>query len=363
MLPENSAVFVTGGAGFIGSALIHYLLANTNMHIINIDKLTYAGQLTSIADAVSNPRYTFIQADICNKQILSTLFRQYQPLAVMHLAAESHVDHSIDAPAAFIQSNIVGAFTLLEATREYWRQMGENQQQNFRFLHVSTDEVFGDLGEIDQPFTENSPYHPSSPYAASKASADHLVQAWHRTYGLPTLISHSSNNYGPRQFPEKLIPLTIIRALQRQNLPIYGSGTQIRDWLHVDDHVRALWLILNHGQCGHHYAVSAQNEWCNMEIVHKVCAVLDELCPLPHDNKLGAIQRYSQLITHVSDRPGHDWRYALNAATLQQELNWQPKYDFVQGLRQTVQWYLDHRDWWQPILMRSNTAERQGLSS
>ena len=341
-------VFITGGAGFIGSALIHYLLAETAVAVVNIDALTYAAHPASLAAAAQHPRYRFSRTDITDRTALDALFAQYRPCGVIHLAAESHVDRSITGPAAFIDTNIVGTYTLLEAARHYWQGLPENEQAAFRFHHVSTDEVFGELSPSAAPFDEHSPYAPSSPYAASKAAADHLVRAWQRTYGLPVLVSNCSNNYGPRQFPEKLIPLMVIRALDGQNLPVYGDGCQVRDWLHVDDHARALWTVFRHGTVGATYTVGGGNEWRNIEVVRQICAALDRLCPDAHGS-------YSRLIRHVSDRPGHDVRYAVDSNRIRLELGWRPQQDFEHGLHQTVQWYVAHRDWWQPRLQH-NTA-------
>ncbi len=327
---------ITGGCGFIGSALCRYLVQQQQVRVINVDKLTYAANQEALHEVQSSPLYTFAEGDICDRQLLDTLFRTYQPDGVFHLAAESHVDRSIDAAGDFIHTNITGTYTLLEATRDYCSRL--QVPSAFRFLHVSTDEVYGDLPpELHHPakFTEDTPYAPSSPYSASKAAADHLVRAWHRTYQLPILISNCSNNYGPYQHPEKLIPLIISRALQHQPLPIYGSGSQIRDWLYVDDHIAALWRIWNQGRIGQSYNIGGDNERTNLDVVHTICAILEQLAPdsSPPDG-------YASLITHVTDRPGHDLRYAIDASKLQRDLDWHPAETFDTGIRKTVEWYL-----------------------
>lgn len=339
-----SPVFITGGAGFIGSALIHYLLTETAVSVVNIDALTYAAQPASLAAVAQHPRYHFSHTDITDGAALNALFARHRPCGVIHLAAESHVDRSIHSPAAFVRTNITGTYTLLAATCHYWQGLPETGKAHFRFHHVSTDEVFGTLAPAAPPFDEHSPYAPSSPYAASKAAADHLVRAWHRTYGLPVLISHCSNNYGPRQFPEKLIPQVIIRALCGQALPVYGDGSQVRDWLHVDDHARALWAVFTRAAVGSTYTIGGGNEQRNLDVVHAVCACLDTLQP--------AGRPYRSLITHVADRPGHDARYAVDAGRIHRELGWQPQQNFRRGLEQTVQWYVAHPAWWQPLLHR-----------
>lgn len=336
-------IIVTGGAGFIGSALIRYLITHTDHTVINVDKLTYAGNLASLASIAQNERYHFEQEDICNAAKMDYLFSFYQPDAVMHLAAESHVDRSIQGPAAFIHTNIIGTYTLLEATRHYWQSLPENKQKSFRFHHISTDEVYGDLHDSNAFFTETTPYAPSSPYSASKASSDHLVRAWHRTYNLPVLITNCSNNYGPYQFPEKLIPVVIAKALTGQTIPVYGQGLQIRDWLYVDDHVRALYAVLYRGQIGETYNIGGHNEKTNIDVVLTICALLDEL--MPH-----ASIQYANLIQHVTDRPGHDQRYAIDASKMKATLNWQPQETFETGLRKTVMWYLQHQSWSQTVL-------------
>lgn len=335
-------ILITGGAGFIGSAVVRYVINHTEDSIINVDKLTYAGNLASLANVADSPRYVFEQVDICHRAELERVFAQYQPDAVMHLAAESHVDRSIQGATDFIQTNIVGTYLLLEVVRQYFTTLPETKKSNFRFLHISTDEVYGDLSAQDEPFSESSPYAPSSPYSASKASSDHLVRAWQRTYGLPTLITNCSNNYGAYQYPEKLIPRMILNALQGKPLPIYGNGMQIRDWLFVEDHVRALYLVLTQGKIGETYNIGGSCERTNREVVSAICALLEELAP----NKPNNIAYYTDLICHVADRPGHDVRYAINSGKIQQELGWQAQESFESGLRKTVIWYLQQRDWW-----------------
>ncbi len=334
-------ILITGGAGFIGSAMVRYLIGNTDDTVINIDKLTYAGNLESLESIIHNPRHIFQQIDIRSRDQLNHVFSTFQPDAVMHLAAESHVDRSIDGPAEFIQTNIVGTYNLLEAARGYWQSLPTSQRQLFRFHHISTDEVFGDLENTNEFFTETTPYAPSSPYSASKASSDHLVRAWHRTYGLPTLITNCSNNYGSYQHPEKLIPVIILNALEGKKLPVYGNGTQIRDWLYVDDHVRALYRVLKNGAVGSTYNIGGHNEKQNIEVVHTICDLLEELAP----KKPQHISSYKDLITYVTDRPGHDLRYAIDAAKIQDELGWAPEETFETGMRKTVQWYLNHQTW------------------
>ncbi|WP_109082475.1 dTDP-glucose 4,6-dehydratase [Aggregatibacter kilianii] len=331
-------ILITGGAGFIGSALIRYLIQTTDVRVVNVDKLTYAANLASLETISDNPRYIFEQLDICDSNALVRLFMQYQPDCVVHLAAESHVDRSIDGPSAFIQSNIVGTYSLLEAAHHYYYTLSAEKQAAFRFLHVSTDEVYGDTAGETTLSTETSPYAPSSPYSASKASADHLVRAWHRTYGLPTMITHCANNYGPYQYKEKLIPLMIANALDGKPLPIYGNGQQIRDWLYVDDHVRALYLVLTQGSVGESYNISAHCEKTNLDIVHTICDLLEQLAP----NKPIDVAYYRDLIVHVTDRPGHDIRYAINADKIQRELGWQPLEKFPSAMMKTVQWYLNN---------------------
>ena len=347
-------IFITGGAGFIGSALIRYIIKHTDCVVVNLDKLTYAGNLASLKNESKSSRYYFEQVDICDSGRISQLFCKYQPDAVMHLAAESHVDRSIGGPATFMQTNIIGTYTLLEASRRYWSDLPLDKKQNFRFHHISTDEVYGDLGNGGGLFTETSPYAPSSPYSASKASSDHLVRAWFRTYGLPILVTNCSNNYGPFQFPEKLIPLMILNALEGKPLPIYGNGLQIRDWLFVEDHVRALYKVLCDGKIGETYNIGGYTEKTNIEVVRAICKILDELVPNNHSG----INKYEQLITYVKDRPGHDIRYAIDARKITDELGWQPQETFESGLRKTVEWYLANKDWWQAILDGSYLRDR-----
>lgn len=339
MVLFNVKILVTGGAGFIGSAVIRHILANTDDAVVNVDKLTYAGNLDSLMGSERTPRYAFEHVDICDRAQMDRVFAKYRPDRVMHLAAESHVDRSITGPAAFVETNVIGTYTLLEAARQYWSQLDAEQQAAFRFHHISTDEVYGDLEGPEDLFTETTPYQPSSPYSASKASSDHLVRAWQRTYGLPTLVTNCSNNYGPCHFPEKLIPLIILNALEGKALPIYGKGNQIRDWLYVEDHARALYQVVTEGEVGETYNIGGHNEKQNIEVVHTVCALLDELCPQsPH-------RPHAQLITHVQDRPGHDVRYAIDASKIQRELGWTPVETFESGIRKTVQWYLDNPEW------------------
>jgi len=337
---RNKKILITGGAGFIGSALIRHLIANTADQIVNLDKLTYAGNLQSLTSIADSPRYCFELVDICDAAEVARVFRQHQPDAVMHLAAESHVDRSISGPAEFIQTNIVGTYTLLEAARAYWSGLSQNVKINFRFHHISTDEVYGSLGEAGF-FTEETAYEPNSPYSASKAASDHLVRAWHHTYGLPVVTTNCSNNYGPYHFPEKLIPLMILNAVNGKPLPIYGKGDNIRDWLYVDDHARALRLVLENGRLGETYNIGGWNEKTNLEVVQAICAILDELHPqgAPHN----------RLITYVQDRPGHDQRYAIDASKIERDLGWKPQETFETGLRKTVEWYLANKGWVQGV--------------
>tara|TARA_Y100001001_G_scaffold148418_1_gene157344 strand:+ start:2314 stop:3444 length:1131 start_codon:yes stop_codon:yes gene_type:complete len=374
-------LLVTGGAGFIGSAVIRHIIANTNDEVVNLDKLTYAGNLESLAEVSDSERYRFEQVDICDRAEVDRVLAQHKPEAIMHLAAESHVDRSIDGPADFIETNIVGTYTLLEATRQYWQVLEGDKKANFRFHHISTDEVYGDLphpddqfkreevtttlGRIEQSeirqqdalplFTETTPYAPSSPYSASKASSDHLVRAWARTYGLPILVTNCSNNYGPYHFPEKLIPLMILNALEGKPLPVYGKGDQIRDWLYVGDHARALYKVVTEGKPGETYNIGGHNEKQNIEVVHTLCDILQELRP----QQAG----YRNLITTVKDRPGHDRRYAIDARKIQKELGWVPRETFETGIRKTVQWYLENLDWCQRVQDGSYQRERLGDSA
>ncbi|MDO9163893.1 MAG: dTDP-glucose 4,6-dehydratase [Methylococcaceae bacterium] len=352
-------ILITGGAGFIGSALIRHLISNTEHSVINVDKLTYAGNLESLTTVAESPRYSFEQADICDAAGITNLLQQYQPDAIMHLAAESHVDRSIDGPADFIETNIVGTYALVEAARQYWQALPEAQKAGFRFHHISTDEVFGDLHGTDDLFTEQTPYAPSSPYSASKASSDHIVRAWQRTYGLPIVVTNCSNNYGPYQFPEKLIPVVILNALEGKPLPVYGNGQQIRDWLFVDDHARALLTVLERGDIGETYNIGGHNEKANLTVVQTLCDILDELKP----EKPNGISHYRDLITYVKDRPGHDLRYAIDASKIAKELDWTPEETFDTGLKKTVQWYLDNLDWCQHIQDGSYRRERLGLNT
>lgn len=352
-------ILITGGAGFIGSALIRHLIRNTEHEVLNLDKLTYAGNLESLASVADSPRYRFQQADIAASDVVSTALADFQPDAIMHLAAESHVDRSIDGPAAFIQTNIVGTYALLEATRAYWAALPEARKAAFRFHHISTDEVYGDLHGVDDLFTETTPYAPSSPYSASKAASDHLVRAWQRTYGLPVLLTNCSNNYGPFHFPEKLIPLVILNALEGKPLPVYGDGLQVRDWLFVEDHARALLKVVSEGQVGETYNIGGHNEQRNIDVVRGICALLEELAP----SKPAGVARYEDLITFVKDRPGHDQRYAIDAGKIQRELGWVPEETFASGLRKTVQWYLDNLEWCRHVQDGSYQRERLGASA
>ncbi|WP_374528772.1 dTDP-glucose 4,6-dehydratase [Acinetobacter sp.] len=332
---------VTGGAGFIGSAVIRHIIQNTEHEVLNVDKLTYAGNLESLISVADNPRYHFSQTDICDRTALDQLFADFQPDVVMHLAAESHVDRSISGPFAFIETNIIGTYQLLEASRTYWMGLVAEKKSVFRFHHISTDEVYGDLEGTTDLFTETTSYSPSSPYSASKASSDHLVRAWNRTYGLPVVVTNCSNNYGPFHFPEKLIPLMILNALQGKALPVYGNGQQIRDWLFVEDHARALYVVATQGKDGETYNIGGHNEKANIEVVHAICQLLEELAP----NKPEGIQSYQDLITYVKDRPGHDVRYAIDASKIKADLGWVPQESFETGLRKTVEWYLNNTDW------------------
>ncbi|WP_293645151.1 dTDP-glucose 4,6-dehydratase [Thiolapillus sp.] len=353
---NSKTLLITGGAGFIGSALIRHLIENTGYRVVNLDKLTYAGNLESLEPVSGDERYVFEKVDICDGAEVRRVFREHQPSAIMHLAAESHVDRSIDGPADFIETNVTGTTVLLEAARAYWNDLAEGEKQQFRFHHISTDEVYGSLGP-EGMFTESSPYQPNSPYSASKASSDHMVRAWHETYGLPVLITNCSNNYGPYQFPEKLVPLIILNALAGKSLPIYGRGEQIRDWLYVDDHARALLRVLEQGRIGETYNIGGHNEKTNLEVVKTLCGILDEKRP---EHPQG-ISRYEELITHVADRPGHDQRYAIDADKIERELGWVPEETFETGMVKTVDWYLENDSWCQRVLDGSYRGERLGV--
>ncbi|MCE9938293.1 MULTISPECIES: dTDP-glucose 4,6-dehydratase [Serratia] len=351
-------ILVTGGAGFIGSAVVRHIIEATQDSVVVVDKLTYAGNLESLAVIADSERYAFEQVDICDRVALDRVFAQYQPDVVMHLAAESHVDRSIDGPAAFIETNVVGTYTMLEAARHYWQPLDAEKKRSFRFHHISTDEVYGDLHGTDDLFTETTPYAPSSPYSASKASSDHLVRAWLRTYGLPTLVTNCSNNYGPYHFPEKLIPLVILNAVAGKPLPVYGNGAQVRDWLYVEDHARALYQVVTEGVVGETYNIGGHNERKNIEVVHTICDLLEELAP----NKPQGVEKYRDLITYVKDRPGHDMRYAIDAGKIDRELGWHPQETFESGIRKTVSWYLNNETWWRRVQDGSYAGERLGLS-
>jgi len=334
-------ILITGGAGFIGSAVIRHIINSTDYSVVNVDKLTYAGNLESLTSIENDARYAFEQVDICNANEIRRVFNEHKPDVVMHLAAESHVDRSIDGPGEFIQTNIVGTYILLEEARDYWGSLESSKKEGFRFHHVSTDEVYGDLEGTENLFTEETPYAPSSPYSASKASSDHLVRSWQRTFKFPSLITNCSNNYGPYQFPEKLIPLIILNAIEGKRLPIYGDGKQIRDWLYVDDHARALLNVALTGEIGETYNIGGHNELKNIEVVKTICSILDELVP----SKLNGVDQYEQLIAYVGDRAGHDVRYAIDATKIDKELGWVPDETFATGIRKTVQWYLDNNIW------------------
>lgn len=349
-------ILVTGGAGFIGSAVIRHIIFETNDEVLNLDKLTYSGNLESLDMVESSPRYQFEHCDICNREQVARIFSKFQPDLVMHLAAESHVDRSIDGPSVFIETNIIGTYTLLEASRNYWNELEQQKKEQFRFHHISTDEVYGDLKGNDALFTETTAYAPSSPYSASKASSDHLVRAWHRTYGLPVIVTNCSNNYGPYHFPEKLIPLMILNALDGKYLPVYGDGMQVRDWLFVEDHARALYKVITKGRVGQTYNIGGHNEKTNIEVVQAICTLLEQLMP----QKPKGVKQYSDLITYVTDRPGHDVRYAIDASKIEEELGWKPEETFESGIRKTVEWYLNNSSWWSHVLDGSYTDERLG---
>lgn len=351
-------IIVTGGAGFIGSAVVRHIINHTDDEVLVLDSLTYAGNLESLKSVAGSERLIFEQVNICDRPGLDAVFISFQPDAVMHLAAESHVDRSIDGPAAFIETNIVGTYTLLEATRQYWLSLDGKSKEAFRFHHISTDEVYGDLEGTEDLFTETTPYAPSSPYSASKAASDHLVRAWLRTYNLPTIVTNCSNNYGPYHFPEKLIPLTILNALEGKALPVYGTGAQIRDWLYVEDHAQALYKVVTEGAIGETYNIGGHNERKNIEVVQTICRLLDELAP----EKLGMLKHYEELITFVTDRPGHDMRYAIDATKIEKELGWKPLETFESGIRKTVEWYLANEAWWSRVKDGSYAGERLGLT-
>ena len=352
-------ILITGGAGFIGSAVVRHIIENTLDEVHVLDCLTYAGNLESLDPVAGSERYSFSQTDITDTAAVALQFSEFRPDIVMHLAAESHVDRSIDGHAAFIQTNLIGTFTLLEAARQYWSTLGEQKKQSFRFHHISTDEVYGDLHGTDDLFTEETPYAPSSPYSASKAGSDHLVRAWNRTYGLPVVVTNCSNNYGPYHFPEKLIPLTILNALAGKPLPVYGNGEQIRDWLYVEDHARALYKVATVGESGETYNIGGHNERKNIDVVRTICTILDKVV----EQKPGNISQFAELITFVKDRPGHDLRYAIDAAKIQRDLGWVPQETFESGIEKTVHWYLNNQNWWQRVLDGSYAGERLGLSN
>jgi dTDP-glucose 4,6-dehydratase len=349
-------ILVTGGAGFIGSAVVRRLIGGSDWQVVNVDKLTYAGNLESLADARHHPRHRFYRVDIVDRPAIDRILADERPDAILHLAAESHVDRSIDGAAPFIETNIIGTWTLLEATLAYWRGLSDEARGRFRFQHISTDEVFGSLGPTGA-FDEQTPYRPNSPYSASKAASDHLVRAWHHTYGLPTLATNCSNNYGPYHFPEKLIPLMIIRALRGETLPVYGQGTNVRDWLHVEDHAEALLAVLERGRSGETYNIGGRSERRNIDVVRMICKLVDELAPDPDGRP------HDRLIEFVADRPGHDQRYAIDASKVEREIGWRPRHSFESGLRDTVRWYLDNRPWWERVMSGAYRGERLGLSA
>jgi dTDP-glucose 4,6-dehydratase len=361
-------ILVTGGAGFIGVNLVRYLLDRTDHDVANIDKLTYAGNLESLADIEGHPRHRIVQSDIADAEAVRRVFSEFRPDAVMHLAAESHVDRSIDGPGEFVRTNVMGTFTLLQAAREHFESLDEAGKETFRFLHVSTDEVYGSLGVGDPGFREDTAYNPHSPYSASKAASDHLARAWGDTFGLPVLVSNCSNNYGPYQFPEKLIPVVILKAMRGESIPVYGTGKNVRDWLYVVDHADALYTVLTRGKPGETYNIGGNNEQTNIDLVRKLCAILDDLYPLAGNGEAqsalsdaaGRVKSYEDLIAFVEDRPGHDLRYAIDATKIRLELGWTPKADPASGFRETVQWYLEHRDWWQRIVSGEYQMQRLG---
>ncbi len=353
-------ILVTGGAGFIGSAVIRHIIENTNDSVINVDKLTYAGNLDSLAGVENDPRYAFSKTDICDAAAIETIFNEHQPDVIMHLAAESHVDRSIDGPKDFIETNIIGTYTLLEESRKYWTNLNGDKKSSFKFHHISTDEVYGDLEGPEDLFTEQTSYAPSSPYSASKASSDHLVRAWLRTFGLPTVVTNCSNNYGPYHFPEKLIPLVILNALEGKALPVYGNGQQIRDWLYVEDHAKALYLVATKGKVGETYNIGGHNEKSNIEVVKTICMLLEALVPDSQFSSSNGGLGFESLITYVKDRPGHDVRYAIDATKIERELGWIPLESFESGLSKTVNWYLDNKNWWQRVLDGSYSMQRLG---
>jgi len=350
-------ILVTGGAGFIGSALIRHIIKNSNHEVVNIDKLTYAGNLANLTEVSNSERYIFERVDICDQTKMHKLFNIYAPDAVMHLAAESHVDRSIESPLNFIETNIIGTYSMLEASRSYWKKLIDTKKNIFRFHHISTDEVYGDLKSFDKPFTEKTPYDPSSPYSASKAGADHLVRAWGRTYNFPIIITNCSNNYGPYHFPEKLIPLVILNALSGKQLPIYGDGLQIRDWLYVEDHARALYEVITKSDIGKTYNIGGRNEVTNIDVVKNICDILDEVVP----ERLGSLNSFRDLITFIDDRPGHDKRYAIDATKIEQDLNWKPQETFESGLRKTITWFIKNESWWTNVLNGNYLSNNKGV--
>lgn len=350
-------LLVTGGAGFIGSNLVRYLVREVGVSVVNLDKLTYAGNLESLTDIEGNDNYAFEQVDLCDAEALRDVFNTHRPDGVIHLAAESHVDRSIDGPGEFMQTNVIGTFNLLQAALGYCRELDEAKAKQFRFLHVSTDEVYGSLNMTDPAFTETTPYTPRSPYSSSKAASDHLANAWHHTYGLPVLITNCSNNYGPYQFPEKLIPVVILKCLRGEPIPVYGKGENVRDWLYVEDHARALWKVWSEGTIGETYNIGGNNERQNIELVRDICGILDELAPS------AKVAKHEELISFVTDRPGHDLRYAIDASKIKDELGWEPRENNETGMRKTVQWYLDNRDWWERILSGDYQLERIGTKA